>query len=438
MTEKTLLSEPAAAGSGVPDSAEEHGSTRAAEGFGPLISAEETPLRPLRQQIYERIRASGRIARIDLARDLGVSPASVTATAAELLAAGLIDEVASPRREGESGRGRPPVALAVRPEAGVVAGIKFSDRSHAAIIVDFSGRVLGEARISRRASVQEASAVVEDAARLIAEACARAGISPQALDAIGAGMPGVVEHHTGTVLWSPILRERNAALGAMLAARLARPVRIDNDANLVTLAELWFGAGRGLPDFAVVTIEHGVGMGLVLGHRLWRGAQGLGMELGHTKVQLDGALCRCGKRGCLEAYVADYALVREATTALGWGDRAVQSPTILLESLYDHAKAGNEAARAIFKRAGRYLALGLANVVNLFDPPLIFLSGERLRYDYLYAEEVLRAMAAMKLETGRPAPQVEIRAWGDQLWARGAAALALDAATAAKLGAEAA
>ncbi len=436
MAEKTLLSPPAGASAHVSDEAEPQRVPLA--GFGPLIRPDETPLRPLRQQIYERIRAAGRIARIDLARDLDVSPASVTATAAELLAAGLIEEVASPRREGESSRGRPPVALAVRPEAGVVAGIKFSDRSHAAIIVDFAGRVLGEARISRRASVQEAPDVVEDAARLIAEACARAGIAPAALDAIGAGMPGVIEHDSGAVLWSPILRDRSVALGAMLQARLGCPVRVDNDANLVTLAELWFGAGRSLPDFAVVTIEHGVGMGLVLGHRLWRGAQGLGMELGHTKVQLDGALCRCGKRGCLEAYVADYALVREATTALGWGDRAVQSPTILLESLYDHAKAGNEAARAIFKRAGRYLALGLANVVNLFDPPLIFLSGERLRYDYLYAEEVLRDMAAMRLETGRPAPRVEIRAWGDQLWARGAAALALDAATAEKLSGEAA
>src|SRR5690606_19716487 len=125
------------------------------------------------------------------------------------------------------------------------------------------------------------------------------------------------------------------------------PVLIDNDANMVTLAELWFGAGRALNDFAVVTIEHGVGMGLVLNHRLYRGAMGQGMEIGHTKVQLDGALCRCGQRGCLEAYVADYALVREASTALNWGNRA-HSTHVMLESLYDHAKAGNVAARAIF------------------------------------------------------------------------------------------
>jgi len=171
----------------------------------------------------------------------------------------------------------------------------------------------------------------------------------------------------------------------------------------------------------------------VLNHRLYRGAHGLGMEIGHTKVQLDGALCRCGQRGCLEAYVADYALIREARTALNLGNRGVKSPQILLESLYDHAKAGNDAARAIFKRAGRFLALGLANVINLFDPSLILLSGARMRYDYLYAEEVLSEMRALTLQTGRPAPRVEIHAWDDLIWSRGAAALALEAATQAAL-----
>ena len=101
----------------------------------------------------------------------------------------------------------------------------------------------------------------------------------------------------------------------------------------------------------------------------------------------------------------------------------------MLESLYDHAKAGNAGAQAIFHRAGRYLALGLANVVNLFDPSLILLSGERMRYDYLYAEEVLSEMANLTLLSGRTPPKVEIHAWGDLLWAQGAAALALESAT---------
>lgn len=266
-------------------------------------------------------------------------------------------------------------------------------------------------------------------AGLLDKVCAKAGIERSSLSALGLGVPGFVDSSTGQVLWSSVVAERGVDLAELAGRHLGLPVHVDNDANLVTLAELWFGAGRGLSDFAVVTIEHGVGMGVVVNHRIYRGAQGLGMELGHTKVQLDGALCRCGQRGCLEAYVADYALAREATTALNWMSKDGQSINVLLESLYDHAKAGNGAARSIFRRAGRYLAVGLSNVVNLFDPSLIILSGERMRFDYLYAADTLSEMENLAIVTGRPRPPIEIHAWGDMLWAQGAAALALSAVT---------
>jgi len=406
-------------------------------GCGPVIGTPVGAARGLRRQVFERVRAAGLIARVDLARDLAVSPASVTAIAGELIEAGLIRELRTPRPEGDGARGRPPVALGVAPDAGIVAGIKLSDQTHSAILLDFAGRRIAEANLPRPLLRQDLADLVAAAETLLADLLASAGIARGRLAAVGLGLPGVIDNQTGEALWSPLLRARNQPVRAALAERWGLPVEIDNDANLVTLAELWFGAGRHLPDFAVVTIEHGVGMGLVIDHALYRGAQGLGLEFGHTKVQLDGALCRCGRRGCLEAYIADYALVREATTALNWGNRGVQSPQILLESLYDHAKAGNQAARAIFKRAGRYLALGLANIVNIFDPRLILLSGERLRYDYLYAEEVLSETLALTLDTGRPPPRIEIHAWGDLIWARGAAVLALDAVTAAALDPEA-
>jgi len=101
----------------------------------------------------------------------------------------------------------------------------------------------------------------------------------------------------------------------------------------------------------------------------------------------------------------------------------------MLDALYAEAKAGNRAARTIFNRAGRYMALGLSNVIQLFDPNLVILSGERMRYDYLYAEEVLAEMQAMTLVEGRTPARVEIHAWGDLVWARGASALALAAVT---------
>lgn len=402
------------------------------KGVGPLIPPLTEGQRPLRQQVFELVRAAGLIPRVQLAKDLGVSPASVTTISSELIEAGLIEEVAAPR-DGDAGRGRPAVALGVRAGAHRVAGMKLSDREHTAVVVDFAGKLVADESIPRRPGPMPLAEILEVIETLLDRVCAKAGIDRSALSAVGIGLPGFVDCAEGTVLWSSILAERSVPVAAEASRRLGLPVYIDNDANLVALAELWFGAGRSLSDFAVVTIEHGVGMGFVMNHRIYRGAQRLGMELGHMKVQLDGALCRCGQRGCLEAYVADYALAREAATALNWGHKESQPINVLLESLYDHAKAGNATAKSIFRRAGRYLAVGLSNVVNLFDPALIILSGERMRYDYLYAAETLAEMDNLAIDTGRPRPPIEIHAWGDLLWAHGAAALALSEVTEAIL-----
>lgn len=394
------------------------------KGVGPLIPPLTETQRPLRQQIFERIRAAGHIPRVTLARELDVSPASVTTICAELIEAGLIEEIAAPR-DADSPRGRPAVALGVRADAHLVAGMKLSDREHTAVVVDFAGNLIADEAVPRQPGAMTLEALLEAIEALLVRVCAKAGIAPRDLTAVGIGVPGFVDVAEGLVHWSSVLQDRAVPLAAAASAHIGVPVTIDNDANLVALAELWFGAGRGLSDFAVVTIEHGVGMGFVMNHRIFRGSGRLGMELGHTKVQLDGALCRCGQRGCLEAYIADYALAREATTALNRPATDTLSINTLLESLYDHAKAGNATARSIFRRAGRYLAVGLSNVVNLFDPELIILSGDRMRYDYLYAAETLAEMEALAINTGRPRPPIEIHAWGDLLWAHGAAALAL-------------
>ena len=403
------------------------------QGVGPVAPTPTRGQTSLRRHIFDHVRAQGRASRADVARALGISAASVTALTADLIGLGLLREVEGASLDGrEAGRGRPPVALEIVPEGRHVIGVKLGDERHTAILSDFGGRMLAEAARPAAPGRRPTEELLDEVEALVADLRARApGCEVQA---VGIGMPGLVEHGRGRVAWSPLLEGTDLDFQAACQARLGAPVQIDNDSNLLTLAELWFGAGRALSDFAVVTIEHGVGMGLVQGGRLFRGARGMGLELGHTKVRLDGALCRCGQRGCLEAYLADYALAREAATALGRDPRQSQSPRAMLETLYGEAKACHESAREIFARAGRYLALGLANLVQLFDPGLVILSGERMRYDFLYAEDVLAEMQRLILPAGRPPVRVEVHAWGDLVWAQGAAALALAAATDEALG----
>lgn len=403
------------------------------EGCGPNMPTGDQQVDPLRQQVFEHVRGAGRAARADVTRALGISPGSVTTLTADLIATGLLREVEGLPRE--SGRGRPPTALEVVPESHHVIGIKLSDERHTAVLTDFAGNICADATLATTQRRKSLGELLDEVAALMDSLIAKSGMDFGDISAVGIGVSGMVESQTGTIAWSPLLTHRDVPLKDAFMRRFEIPVYLDNDANLLTLAELWFGVGREMSDFVVVTVEHGVGMGLVLNNRLFRGSRGMGMELGHIKVQLDGALCRCGQRGCLEAYLADYALAREAAIAIDQPAGQLQSPARTLEDLFAQAKDGNQAARTIFRRAGRYLSVGLANIIQLFDPELIILAGERMQYDYLYEDEVIREMESLTLLEGRKPPRIVTHAWGDFVWARGATALALSAVTDATLGA---
>lgn len=376
-----------------------------------------------RRLVFSAIRKAGRIARVDLARITNISAATVTSITAELIREGLIEET-GPNTEGDLRRGRPRVDLKVRGPARYVAGMKLAYDTLTVAVLDFEGELVSEShmRLSRvRHSAEELGPLF---ALALDQAAEQGGLKRSDLAGVGLGVSGTVDANNGVVYWSPGLKERNVPLRDMLQSHLGVPVFVDNDANLVAMAEMFFGQGRGVSDFIVLTIESGVGMGIVINGELYRGARGCGAEFGHTKVQLDGALCRCGQRGCLEAYVADYALLREAATTADFNDQATAQEK--LQSLVDAARGGDQTAQMIFERAGRMFAMGLANIVNIFDPQLIILSGERMQFDYLYADEVLDSIRKSIVQIDADPPEVRIHKWGDLMWAMGAAAYAID------------
>ncbi len=370
-----------------------------------------------RKHIIDTIRKAGEIARIDIAHATNTSPATVTAIVAELLEAGLIAEVS---KENSGQRGRPRIKLKVRCAAHKVAGIKVSRHFVSVIVADFGGNAIAHHDYPLALAKMSASALCQNILNALDQTCAKAGFPRNEVSSIGIGLAGQIDARRNFVHWSSSLSERNVAFGDMLYAAAGIPIFIDNDANLVTRAEQLFGKGRNVDNFIVITIEHGVGMGIVIDHKIYRGTRGCGAEFGHTKVQLEGALCQCGQRGCLEAYVGDYALLREATIK----DNGDTHQT--LESLFQAAKEGDELARSIFTRAGRMFAMGLANVINVFDPKLIILSGSHLSNDFLYTEEVIAHVQRSVVQVDEPLPNIVTHAWGEMMWAKGAAAYAIE------------
>jgi predicted NBD/HSP70 family sugar kinase len=380
-----------------------------------------------RQQVVALIRSAGQIARIDIAAATGVSPATITAITQEMIQAGLVEEVAPEAGRSAAGRGRPRVSLKLRGDAHLVAGIKVSFRVLSLVMIDFEGNTVAEHVRPLTAPRLAPDDMVRDIQALLTEATAQLGLGIDGISGLGVGLAGTIDAIEGFVHWSPSLTKRNIALRDLLEAALPMPVFLDNDANLVAKAEQLFGEARGVRDFIVVTIEQGVGMGIVIDGEVFRGTRGCGAEFGHTKVHLDGALCRCGQRGCLEAYVADYALLREADVSIPLSTG--KTPEERLALLFDAAHEGDPTACSIVRRASRMFAMGLANLVNIFDPRLVILSGERMSHDFLYSDEVLTEMHNAVVQVDAPPPEVKIHKWGDQMWAKGAAAYAMEGVT---------
>lgn len=377
-----------------------------------------------RLSVLDTIRRAGQIARIDISRATGFSPATVTAITAELLRAGLIEETLPAAKPADKPaairRGRPRVTLKLRGASQLVAGLKIASKAVTVLILDFEGHEIVAHEWPLPKARTSAAELRDQIVAAVDAACAKAGLSLDDLSGIGIGLPGQVDVDQSRVHWSSSLTERNADLGALLADRTPCPVFLDNDANLVAKAEQLFGEGRNHRNFLVVTLEHGVGMGIVIDGRLYRGARGCGSEFGHAKVQLDGALCQCGQRGCLEAYVGNYALLREFNNISG-------EPTLAeVTQLFDAARGGNALARSVLDRAGRVFAIGLANLVNIFDPELIVVAGPNAVDHPICEDAVLREVGKLVVQVDAPNPDIRVRGWGNDMWARGAAAYAME------------
>ncbi len=199
---------------------------------------------------------------------------------------------------------------------------------------------------------------------------------------IGIGVPGIIDMQTGLLRESPNLPGwADYPVRAEIERRLKTIVILENDANVAALGEKWLGAAKDFSDMAMLTLGTGVGGGLVLGGAIWRGANGMAGEFGHTTVEPEGQLCGCGNRGCLEQYASATAVVRMAREAIASNGgsalaRAANSdPEFSSKSIYNLAVQGDEDARRIFRTVGRCLGIVLSAMINSLNLPIYVIGG---------------------------------------------------------------
>ena len=258
-------------------------------------------------------------------------------------------------------------------------GIDLGGTNVAVGLVSSAGVIIGRGHRPCPRGAEPIAAAIVDACR---EAVADAGVSMAEVSAAGLGSPGLVDAQSGVVLFAGNLDLENAPLCAMISAELGIPVSLGNDANVAALGEYLFGAGAGTRNMIAITLGTGVGCGLVLDGRLYTGANNFAGEVGHIFTEIDGRLCTCGRRGCLETYASATGLMTTARAcATEHPDSALYRLTDgdlerLNGKLFFQALAeGDAAAQAAFEQYVNHLAHGLGTVINLLQPEVICIGG---------------------------------------------------------------
>ncbi|MEW1859665.1 ROK family transcriptional regulator [Streptomyces sp. NPDC088194] len=319
-----------------------------------------------RTSVLTRLYLNGPASRFDLARVTGLSAATVSNVVTDLLGDGLVAEAGLLDSDG----GRPAALLAVEPGYAQVVGVDIGETHVEVGLFDWTLDTLATATHPMDGGRSDPVLLAASVLAGIAEVTAEAGVDPAGLLGVGVGVPGAVL--PGGLVHAPTLGWSGVPFGDLLGPHLAAPLHLDNCARTLGQAEMWRGAGRGAERAIVALLAVGVGAAVATGSP--GGVTSVTSEWGHTVVEKDGAACRCGSRGCLEAYVGAEAILayyeqRPGAVELGGGDTEGR-----LAALIAAARTPGAAADTV-RRAAEYLGVGIANLVNLLGPDRVILSG---------------------------------------------------------------
>lgn len=257
-------------------------------------------------------------------------------------------------------------------------GIDLGGTNIAAGVVDEEYKIIAKAKTStlRHRTAEEIANSMADVAR---EAVKEAELSLEDIESIGVGSPGTVDSDRGIIVYANNIGFLNTPVGDMLFEKLGRPVYVENDANAAAYGEFVAGSAKDANSAVCITLGTGVGGGIIIDGKIYSGFNYAGAELGHTVIEVDGAQCTCGRRGCFEAYSSATGLIRMTKEAM---DAHPESK--MHEMMGDHIsgrlafnamRANDSAAAGVVEKYIKYLAAGITNVINIFQPEVLCIGG---------------------------------------------------------------
>ena len=376
-----------------------------------------------RDAILKTIRVSERISRIDIARETGLSQASVTGITSDLIKEGLIQEKKSDIHEG----GRPPILLSISPDGAFAIGINLTIEKIDVAIINFLGDIKAFHSIALTALYHTVEDIVDKMARCVQECMWEANFSKDKISGVGIGIPGLVNSESGIIRFLPNYGWENVNLRNLFQKQINLPTYIENSSNNLAIAEHWFGVGKGLDNFIVVTLENGIGSGCVINGKLSRGHTGIAGEFGHLTMDTGGPMCRCGKKGCLEAYAGNNSIIRDAKKAAQKGLWQVDTPesityTDILEALHNNEP---ELVK-LFEQAGKVLGIGVAHLITLLNPEKIIITGKGVQADSAIFNAMFQSInTCVSTKFKDHGTDLVIKEWSDKDWVKGAGTLVL-------------
>lgn len=318
------------------------------------------------------IRMHAPISRTQLQKISGLSQGTVVNLITQLIERDLVTETGMAASTG----GRKAGLLELFPQGAYAIGIHLMEHLAIVALLDLQGEIhtIEIIPLHLRDHGDEAVVLI---ASCIEQFIAKSGVPRQKIIGLGCGISGPVNRLTGVSVDSWILNWHQISIRQPLSERLGMPVFVENAVNCLASYEKLYGRGETCSDFLVISLGRGLGLATVLNHGVYRGAKGIGAEFGHIPLANNGRLCECGNPGCLEAYVADYGIV-ETYRELGGSLEPLQREQVderIIDILYERAQNGDAAAILTFHRTGKFLGLGIASLVNLYNPACIMIYG---------------------------------------------------------------
>ncbi len=355
------------------------------------------------------------IARPRLTEISGLNKSTMGNLLAELEAWRFVREAGMVRE----GLGRPSLLIDVDPDGGRLIGAEIGVDFISVVLADLKASVVWRKKVDTSGLSRQQAEIIALTERLFQEAMAEARATGQRLLGIGVGVPGLVDHGTGTLLFAPNLGWRNVALRAIWQ-RYGVPVIIENEANAAALGEQMIGAAKHVDDFIYLSAGVGLGGGLVIGGKLYGGAGGYAGEIGHMTLSPDGPQCACGNRGCWETFIGPAAILSRVQRVAREGQTPIllslpevlgDARAIRLEHVFEAAEQGEPAVRQVLDDVGRYLGIGIANLLNAFNPSMVVLGGVLSLAGPYLLPRVQREVEARALSAARSSVDIKLSAF---------------------------